>query len=455
VAIRTWTGAEAVALQEAFGKSVRGFAALLDVDVTTVADWRKRRDAVTLRPATQNLLRTVLSRADPHTRREFERRVAHIPGGPSTLTSESTTGDKSSKEVETSHRRDFIALAAAAAFGAQLEQPATMIIDAADRSRIPAAVRTGDIRQLQATADALAAWDRQSGGGATRHLLLGQLRWGLTLLDGSSTPEVHARLAATVAELADSAAWATFDAGLHTQARQLFVLGLHVARESGDLGMQAHVATGFARQEIHAGNIEGALDLVRLAQTGIDALTPNTISMLHTVKAMAYGRAGDAGAFRRHAQLAQDTHTQDSIADDPAWLQYYTPAKLSGDLAGAQFDLVVAHLMPEHDRPRRTLPPGTSADLADQLTTAVTMYPDQRARSKAITAARLATLLYLERDPTGANDAARTALDLASSVRSARLGSDLQLLARAANTGPRDDIAQTIAAQARTLATSV
>ncbi|WP_157227670.1 hypothetical protein [Nocardia asiatica] len=421
-----------------------------------MADWRKRRAAVTLRPATQNLLRSALNTADPRARREFERLVASSHKQASTLTGESVTdGDDSSKGVETSHRRDFIALAAAVAFGAQLEQPATMIIDAADRSRVPATVRSGDIRQLQATADALAVWDRQSGGGATRHLLLGELRWGLALLDGSSTPAVRAQLAATVAELADSAAWATFDAGLHADARELFILGLRIARESGDLGMRAHVATGFARQEIHAGNIDGALDLVRLAQTGVDALTPNTISMLNTVKAMAYGRAGDADAFQRYAQLAQDTYAPDTIADDPAWMHYYTPAKLGGDLAGAQFDLVVTHLLPEGDRSRKAVPSNASADLVDQLAAAVRLYPDQRARSKAITAARLATLLYLERDLTGAKEAARTALDLASGVRSARLGSDLQLLARAANTGPSDDITRTIHTEARTLAASV
>lgn len=65
-----------------------------------------------------------------------------------------------------------------------------------------------------------------------------------------------------------------------------------------------------------------------------------------------------------------------------------------------------------------------------------------RARSKAIAACRLVTLLYLEGAPTEANTPARTALTLAGDVRSARLGADLRLMARAAGAAPRDTFAR-------------
>lgn len=58
--------------------------------------------------------------------------------------------------------------------------------------------------------------------------------------------------------------------------------------------MRAHIASGLARQEIYIGNWAAGLDLTQLAFTATEALTPNAIAMLHTVKALAYARKLDA-----------------------------------------------------------------------------------------------------------------------------------------------------------------
>ncbi|MGH3833363.1 MAG: hypothetical protein ACRDRS_23500 [Pseudonocardiaceae bacterium] len=252
-------------------------------------------------------------------------------------------------------------------------------------------------------------------------------------------------LEAAVAQLADLAAWANFDAGLNTQARELFLLGLHAAHESGDLGIRAHVATGLARQEIHTGNPDAALELVQLAHTAADVLTPNAVSMLHTVKALAYARKPDSIQCRRFIQLGMDHYKPESIENDPPWLRFFTPAKLNGDAANALFDLLIA-----------TSPPrGARAELVTCLSEVVARYPQSRARGKAIAATRLAALLYLEGEPAEANKAARTALTVAENVRSARLVSDLQLLVRATGVVPRDPIAQAIRAEAKVLAATM
>ena len=352
--------------------------------------------------------------------------------------------------VETPKRRELITVAAAVAFGAALNRPATRIIAEADVALVPATVRPGDVRELQQTVEVLEAWDHQAGGTAVRHHILGALRWGTGLLDSSCTPAVRGTLAATVAQLADLAAWATFDTGLHRHARELFLLGLQAAHESGDLGMRAHVATGLARQEIATGRPDVALELVQLAHTAADALTPNAVSMLHAVKALAYARKSDTTGCHRFVHAATDCYRPDLIGNDPAWIRFFSPAKLDGDTANALFDLLVV-TAPHLGRAEATKGAARTG-LVDRLSRVVARYPDSRARSKAIAAARLATLLYLEGEPGRANIAARTAIDVADGVRSARLGSDLRVLARATGAAPKDTTALALRAEAHDLA---
>lgn len=70
-------------------------------------------------------------------------------------------------------------------------------------------------------------------------------------------------------------------------------------RESGNLGMLARLAAGLARQEITAGDPDTAVELVQLAHTANDALTPNAVSTLQAVKALAYARKSDATGYHR------------------------------------------------------------------------------------------------------------------------------------------------------------
>jgi hypothetical protein len=184
---------------------------------------------------------------------------------------------------------------------------------------------------------------------------------------------------------------------------------------------------------------------VQLAHTAADVLTPNAVSMLHTVKALAYAKKPDPDQCHQFIQLAMDSYKPESIDNDPPWIRFFTPAKLNGDTANALFDLVITNPALR----------GTRAELVTRLSDTVDRYPQGRARSKAIAAARLATLCYLEGEPAEANKAARTALTVAHHVRSARLGSDLRVLARATGAAPRDSVAQAIRAEANVLAATM
>lgn len=162
---------------------------------------------------------------------------------------------EATEEVKDSKRRELITSAAAVAFGASLEDPVHRIFAAADQPQVSTRVRAGDVEYLREAWEILRAWQARLGRGAVRHHALAALRWGGAMLEESScTPQIRRELALMTAKLADSAAWYTFDAGQHEPARQLSLLGLQAARESGNLGMRSWVAAGLARQETYAGN---------------------------------------------------------------------------------------------------------------------------------------------------------------------------------------------------------
>ncbi|MGH3975170.1 MAG: helix-turn-helix transcriptional regulator, partial [Pseudonocardiaceae bacterium] len=335
-------------------------------------------------------------------------------------------------EVENTNRREVVASAAAIAFGAGLDQPVLRIIAAAAEPQTPTRVRAGDVQHLRDAIAMLGEWERHAGGGVVRPYALAALRSGTAMLDASGMPEVRLDLSATVALLADLAGWVTFDCGDYASAQQLFLLGLHAGRESGDVGIRAFVACGLARQEIHTGNWKNGLELAQLASTATDAFTPNAIAMLHTVKAFGYARKQDAAQCRRHIGAAIDTYQPDSTADDPSWIRYFTPAQLEGDLANAMCDLILG----DADVPNQA---AHRIALIERLSTTFRQYPPDRARSKAITAARLATLLYQEGEQRIGRQMADEAISLAGQMRSARLVSHLQVLMPTLPPGHNDD----------------
>lgn len=363
-------------------------------------------------------------------------RKACRPGGsPSTVGEDATAGPgrhqpPESEEVKASKRRELITLAAAIAFGDHLEEPVARILAAADEPQVPARVRAGDVRHLRDTWETLVNGIAQQGGGVMRHHALATLRWATAILKSSGTPEVHRETAVITAKLADTAAWATFDAGHPEPARQLSLLGLKSAHESGDLGMRACVASGMARREIHRGNWKDGLELTQLAFTAGDALTPNAVADLHTVQALAYARKHDTSQCRRYRAAAVETYRPDSVANDPFWLNF-TPAQLDRDLAFATYDLAVGDPSAENSAQRLAL--------IDGLATAFRQYPADWVLFRAIIVTRLATLLWLEREQQAAHQRAEEVITLAEQVRSARLADDLRVLLRVLPSGDRAD----------------
>jgi transcriptional regulator with XRE-family HTH domain len=74
VTVQCWTGADTKALRQAMRLSIRAFAAHLGIDARTVNKWEARHGTITLRPHTQALMDTALTRAPE----DVQMRFAHI-----------------------------------------------------------------------------------------------------------------------------------------------------------------------------------------------------------------------------------------------------------------------------------------------------------------------------------------------------------------------------------------
>ncbi|MBV6697338.1 hypothetical protein KV557_09395 [Kitasatospora aureofaciens] len=304
-------------------------------------------------------------------------------------------------EVSSSNRRDVLAAALAA-----------ILPPARPLSRL----RTGDVTAITERTSALEHWDRQSGGRAVRDFALRELHAAVDLSEASTTPAVHTALLGAIARLANLAAWSSFDAGLFTEARPLFQLGLAAGREHGDSGLLCHLATNAARQEIHLRRPDQAL----LLAGQVDRRLPVAArAMLAAVRAQAHALMGDERQVARHLTAAE--HTYERVTDPasgPAWTRTITAAKVGSDTGFALYLLSAAtgrhHPQLVADL-RRAADPGTT-----------------QARVRAMATARLATVLYRQGDRTEGDHHAAQATALAATVGSARLASALTDMRHAA-----------------------
>ncbi len=109
------------------------------------------------------------------------------------------------------------------------------------------------------------------------------------------------RLWGVAANLAVLAGWMSHDVGLEPTAQKYFVIAAHAAREGGDRPRAGEALSRAARQMVHLGRPDDALDLMNLAKSGSgEANLPRTRAMLHTIEAWAQASMGDGQADAAH-----------------------------------------------------------------------------------------------------------------------------------------------------------
>ncbi|MCC5478001.1 hypothetical protein ACFV2N_16620 [Streptomyces sp. NPDC059680] len=262
-----------------------------------------------------------------------------------------------------------------------------------------APIGSQEIEELERSVEVFRAWDAARGGGLQRKAVVGQLNEVGGMLAYHHPPHLQRRLWGVAANLAVLAGWMSHDVGLEPTAQKYFVIAAHAAREGGDRPRAGEALSRAARQMVHLGRPDDALDLMKLAQDGAgDRLQPRTKAMFHTIEAWAQASMGKGQAMRRTLGQAEDMFVADRGDGEPLdWMQTFKDEDLYGMQALAYRTLA------EFD-------PGAAAHAQHYAEKALCLRVDGRERSKIFDHLSMASACFIADDPEQADRYARLAL---------------------------------------------
>ncbi|MCT2594560.1 hypothetical protein LHJ74_32420 [Streptomyces sp. N2-109] len=263
----------------------------------------------------------------------------------------------------------------------------------------PAPVGVEEIEALEHSVEVFRAWDAARGGGLQRKAVVGQLNEVGGMLTHQHPGHMQQRLWGVAANLAVLAGWMSHDVGLEPTAQKYFVIATHAAREGGDRPRAGEALSRAARQMVHLGRPDDALDLMQLANRGSGGATlPRTQAMLHTVEAWAQASMGRGQAMRRTLGRAEELFASDrGDVPPPSWMQIFKEEDLYGMQALAYRTLA------EHD-------PSAAGHARRFAGKALHMRVDGRQRSKIFDYLTMASACFIADDPDEADRYARLAL---------------------------------------------
>ncbi|GAB2781518.1 DNA-binding protein NsdB [Streptomyces daliensis] len=262
-----------------------------------------------------------------------------------------------------------------------------------------APVGAQEIEALERSVEVFRAWDAARGGGLQRKAVVGQLNEVGGMLAYHHPDHLQRRLWGVAANLAVLAGWMSHDVGMEPTAQKYFVIAAHAAREGGDRPRAGEALSRAARQMVHLGRPDDALDLMKLAHAGSgDETLPRTRAMLHTIEAWAQASMGRGQAMRRTLGEAEELFASDKgDVPPPSWMQMFDEADLHGMQA------LAFRTLAEHD-------PSAAKNAEQHAKRALDLRVKGRQRSKIFDYLSLASACFIGNDPEQADRYARLAL---------------------------------------------
>ncbi|MFE2043031.1 hypothetical protein ACFXAZ_19315 [Streptomyces sp. NPDC059477] len=271
--------------------------------------------------------------------------------------------------------------------------------DPAGYDRYEAApIGSQEIEELELSVEVFREWDAARGGGLQRKAVVGQLNEVGGMLAYQHPPHLQRRLWCVAADLAALAGWMSHDVGLEPTAQKYFVIAAHAAREGGDRPRAGEALSRAARQMVHLGRPDEALDLMKLAQAGAgEQMLPRTRSMFHTIEAWAQASMGKGQAMRRTLGQAEDLFVAKSDEETPSWMKTFKDEDLYGMQALSYRSLA------EFD-------PAAATQAQHYAEKALALRNDGRERSKIFDYLSMASACFIANDPDRGADHASEAL---------------------------------------------
>ncbi|MDT0442659.1 DNA-binding protein NsdB [Streptomyces johnsoniae] len=272
--------------------------------------------------------------------------------------------------------------------------------DPAGLDRYEAApVGSEEVEALEHSVEIFRAWDAARGGGLQRKAVVGQLNEVGGMLAYQHPAHLQRRLWGVAANLAVLAGWMSHDVGMEPTAQKYFVIAAHAAREGGDRPRAGEALSRAARQMVHLGRPDDALDLMQLARSGMgEEALPRTRAMLSTIEAWAQAAMGRGQVMRRLLGEAEELFVSDRASvPPPSWMQMFDEADLHG------MEALAFRTLAEHD-------PAAARPADQHARQALALRVDQRQRSRIFDQITLASACFIADDPDQADRYARLAL---------------------------------------------
>ena len=255
------------------------------------------------------------------------------------------------------------------------------------------------------------------GGGPIRELLGAQMRWAVGLLDAHVDPAIADELYSEVGWLADFTGWTCHDVGANTSAQRYFEVALRCAEQADNWDLRADAYSNVSRVLAYGGDGDTALTMSQNSQIRSDRLSPLANACMQVVEGAAHAKRGDDQSCLTAVRRAEE-HFASAVAgnETTTMVDFFSRAQLAADSGYALLPLAM-----------RGQHVGTTVEL---LRTAVDAYPASKARSRALSELRLASLMFAQGDPAEAVTVATSALDHARTLRSQRIRDNLTELQR-------------------------
>lgn len=201
-----------------------------------------------------------------------------------------------------------------------------------------------DVQELREAANEARLWDSRFGGGNWRANSVTDClhHRAAPLLTGTYTDAVGQELFSVTAELSRLAGWTAFDVNQHKAAQRHFIQALRLARAARDVQLGCYVLTTMAMQAMLRGFTAEAIDMTEGAyQRAKHIAAPRVLAFTKLIEARTHARSRNAKAASQ-ALLASETLLGHSHAgsDEPAWIDFFTHARLSADAAEIHRDLL-------------------------------------------------------------------------------------------------------------------
>jgi transcriptional regulator with XRE-family HTH domain len=221
------------------------------------------------------------------------------------------------------------------------------------------------------------------------------------LREGVYSKATGRALLAVVAEQAQLAGWAAFDAGWHADAERLYRLSLGAAQDAGSTALAGN-ALAFLAYQLLAFGQSGVDAATAAVDTARGDATPAVRALLHERLAWAHAIAGHADQSAEHLDLSETALQQPAQGPEPDWVFWVDDVELQ---------IMTGRCWSVLHRPLRAI---------TALEAALARYADTHARDKALYLTWLAQAYLDANEIDHACAVAGRAIDLVTGVGSVR-----------------------------------